>query len=181
LKLKVLTMLGIPIIMIAILSYFSYPWIAIYIGIHLEPNPPSPDIKYGEFPFRLEYEINGERKVIEDTLICEYDGIGSDEAQGKYRTWKRRLASGNERITLQKISDTKEIFYTPGRAEYYMGDLKYSGKYVHSFPNAVIFEKEGRMTSNRFIDADQLVEQYNIKLISWDYTQPIKNTFTKGK
>ena len=29
--------------------------------------------------------------------------------------------------------------------------------------------------------ADQLLEQYKIKLISWDYTQPIKNNFSTTK
>ena len=50
-----------------------------------------PEIRYGEFPFRLEYEINGERFVIEDTVICEFDGIGWNEAQGKFRKWKDYL------------------------------------------------------------------------------------------
>ncbi len=51
----------------------------------------------GEFPFCLEYEIKGKRSVIQDTLICEYDGIGINEGQGKYREWKEHLASGKHK------------------------------------------------------------------------------------
>ncbi len=90
------------------------PWLLLFIGIQLGPNPPRPEITYGEFPFRLEYEINGERKVIQDTLICKFDGFGSDEGRGKYRKWKTRLASGNERLTLLKVDETMEIYYSGG-------------------------------------------------------------------
>ncbi len=31
------------------------------------------------------------------------------------------------------------------------------------------------------IPADELLTKYNIKLISWDYTQPIKNNFSTTK
>lgn len=180
-KVKLFTIIGIPLLLIlAIITYYALPWLLIYIGIQLEPNPPRPEITYGEFPFRLEYEINGQRKVIEDTLICEFDGFGSDEGRGKYRKWKQRLASGNERITFLKVDDSKEIYFFPGSAEYYMGDLDI-GKNDSSFPNAVYVSKDGRMTTSGLIRADQLIKEYNIKLISWDASQPIKNNFSPSK
>lgn len=172
-------MLGIAFLfVIAIVVCIAWPWLAILIGIQLEPNPPRPEIAYGEFPFRLEYEINGQRKVLQDTLICEYDGIGADEGRGKYRKWKQRLANGNERITLLRIDETQEIYYSSGSANYYMGDLETGREYQHGFPNALIIEKEGRFTSNRLIRADQLLKEYNIKLISWEASPPIINNFS---
>jgi hypothetical protein len=162
-------------------------------GISILPNPSKPEITCGEFPLRLVYEINGETKVIEDTLICEYDGIGMDEGQGKYRKWKGHLASGKERLLLLEVdnpvalrSDRKivkqEIYYPIGSARYYMGDMKEYERYKQSFPNASYFEKyENGGASSGIIRADELLEKYNIKLISWDYTQPIKNKFTENK
>lgn len=180
-KEKIHLLLGIPVLLvIVIVAYIALPWLFIFVGIWLEPNPPRPEIRYGEFPFRLEYEINGQRIVIEDTLICEYDGIGADEGRGKYRKWKQKLTSGNERITLLKVGDKKETYYHPGSAKYYMGDFDSPIEYQHRFPDANIFEKEGGITSNRLIRADQLLEQYNIKLISWDYTEPINNSFSNS-
>lgn len=83
------------LLVLAVVVYFSVlPWAMIALGMLISPNPPRPEITYGEFPFSLEYEINGHRKVIEDTLIGEYDGIGMNEGIGKYRKWKWRLASG---------------------------------------------------------------------------------------
>lgn len=168
----------ILVISILVIGFLSMPWLLIFTGIQQEPDPPRPEITYGEFPFRLEYEINGQRKVIEDTLICEYDGVGMDEGRGKYRKWKKILATGKERITLLKADDTKEIYYSPGSANYYMGDYG-DATYKHNFPNASIKQTNGSIVSNGLINADQLLEEYNIKLISWDYTPPIKNRFSE--
>ena len=31
--------------------------------------------KYGELDYSIVYEFNGETETINDTLVCEYDGI----------------------------------------------------------------------------------------------------------
>ena len=56
----------------------------------------SPEITYGEFPFYVEYEKNGERYIIEDTIICEFTGIVHSLGISKVRTWDMSLKSGNE-------------------------------------------------------------------------------------
>jgi hypothetical protein len=178
LNLKMVMIIGIPLLLLfAIVVYFTMPWIAIYLGIQSEPNPPSPTTKYGEFPFRLEYEIDGKRMVIQDTLICEYDGVGADEGRGKYRKWKQRLASGEDRLTLLKLDENKEIIFPPGDAQYYMGDRDDTSMEQTLFPNALLLKKEGRITIEELISADQLLDEYNIKLISWNSSEPIKNSF----
>ncbi|MCQ4936301.1 hypothetical protein [Anaerotignum propionicum] len=179
------------LIIFAIVFYVTvYPWLMIGVGINLLPNPQKPVITYGEFPFRLVYEINGETKVVEDILICEYDGIGMDEGQGKYRKWKGYLASGEERLLLLEVDNPaalrsnrkvvkQEIYYSTGSARYYMGDMKDYETYKQSFPDALYFEKyDDGGTSNGVIRADELYEKYRIKLKSWDYSQPIENEFT---
>ncbi|PPA80809.1 hypothetical protein C4A76_25240 [Brevibacillus laterosporus] len=174
------TMIIVLIVFVAIIAYFTvWPWVMIFFGSSLLPNPPRPEITYGEFPFRLEYEIKGKRIVIQDTLICEYDGIGINEGQGKYREWKEHLASGKQQILLLKIDDSKEIYYDPGPAQYYMGDMHEGVTYIHGFPDARYFKKyaDGN-TRDGIIPADELLTKYNIKLKSWDYTQPIKNNFS---
>lgn len=148
-----------------------------YLGIQLGPNPPKPEITYGEFPFRLVYEIDGQRKVIQDTLICEYDGVGANEGVGKFRRWKERLASGNEQITLLHVNDKTEIYYPAGSAKYYMGDLEKYGKYIPIFPDAGIIQKDGDTTWDSRISADELLQKYHIKLIDWEIKPPIENRF----
>ncbi|WP_336297944.1 hypothetical protein [Aneurinibacillus uraniidurans] len=84
-KSKILLTLGIPLLLVVVIvAYLTLPWLFILVHIQLQPNPPRPEIIYGEFPFRLEYEINGQRKVIENILICEFDGFGANEGIGKF-------------------------------------------------------------------------------------------------
>jgi hypothetical protein len=177
LKKLIIAVISLPLfLLLAAGVYVTVPWLILYTGIQSAPNPPLPKITYGEFPFRLEYELDGERKVIEDTVICEFDGFGSNEGSGKYRKWKNRLASGDTeaRITLLQISDTKKIVYYAGSADYYMGDQVTHYLNNFSFPNAVIYEGSG---GTRLVREEQLLNDYHIKLISWDYTQPILNSF----
>ena len=163
-----------------VICIVALPWALIYIGLLLQPDPPRPEITYGEFPFKLVYEINGERKVIQDTVICEYDGVGMDEGQGKYRKWKKQYVSGDKNITLLKISNNSEIVYSEGSASYYMGDLKEYEQFNPLFPDAIIIEKDIGSTREGLIRADELLEKYHIKLISWEPSRPIKNTFIES-
>ncbi|CCF16513.1 putative uncharacterized protein [Brevibacillus laterosporus GI-9] len=176
---------------VSVIIYFTvWPWVMISLGISSLPNPTKPEITSGEFPFRLVYMINGETKVIEDTLICEYDGIEMDEGHGKYRKWKERLGSGNQKVLLlnadgapgiafhSKKTLSQVVYYEPGPAWYYMGDDERGNGYEHGFPNASFSEQyQDGSGANGIIQEDELLKKYNIRLISWDYTQPIKNNF----
>ena len=147
------------------------------------PKPPEPKITHGEFPFRLVYEIDGETKVVEDVLICEYDGFGANAARGKYRQWKSYLASGNTRITLFRNEEI-EIFYTPNinhweAGAFYMGDTEIYSSINEVFPNAWYTSDFGNKQVNSYIiSADEMWEKYKIKLISWEPSSPIQNTFS---
>ncbi|MBJ6362779.1 hypothetical protein ACFOQM_16165 [Paenibacillus sp. GCM10012307] len=180
-------------IFIIILIIVTLPWTLLFIGLKLQPNPEIPEIKYGEFPFRLTYSINGVTKVIEDTLICEYDGIGMNEGIGKYIKWKSHLASGKNNILLLNVDSPQgialdettikqEIYFDPGPAWYYMNDTRLGSEYKHIYPDASFKEEyqDGR-SAEGIIEKDELLEKYNIKLIGWEYTQPIINNFSTTK
>ncbi len=191
---KLLLVLGILLLLaFAFIVYIAWPWILLFTGIQLGPTPPKPEITYGEFPFRLEYEINGERKVIQDTLICEFDGFDANEAYGKFRKWKERLASGKQNVLLLNTDGApglvfgnktveQVIYYDPGPAWYYMGDNERGGGYEHTYPNASFSEQyQDGSGAKGIIQADELLKNYNIKLISWVSTPPIVNNFPKTK
>jgi hypothetical protein len=137
--------------------------------------PQKPKITYGEFPFTLVYEINGEERIIKDTLICEYDGVQwvGDFVYG-HNSWKESLKSGNERIVLLQIDETSVIYYPiADLAYYYMGDgaVRDTGCYQ----NAVIthFGKG----ANQVIDAEELFNKYSIRILDWEIAPPITNSF----
>ena len=169
----------IPLPLIVLLLFFgpALPFLGMYCNSLFEPNPPLPEITYGEFPFRLEYEINGERIVIEDTVICKFDGVGVD-VFGKHLKWKRYLASGIEWVTLYYIDDLKSIRFITGSAQYYLGEYEKEGEdiaddkiYIYEKPNS------GIIPAGKLISLDELRDIYGITIISWQPSPPIESTF----
>lgn len=169
--------------------FFGLPWLLINLGIRAMPDPPKPKITYGEFPFCLEYEIDGQIVVVEDTLVCEYGGISADEGRGKFRNWKSHLSSGKDKLVLLKVENPAEnwmgtprsqiIYYDPGAARYYMGDMGEDVSYTHSFPNASVYEEyEDGSTKSGTINAKELYDLFKIRLLDWKYTPPIENEFS---
>lgn len=144
--------------------------------------PDKPVIKHGEFPFCLTYEANGDIYEVKDTLLCDYDGFEANAAQGVYRRWKSYLKSGNKRIILFKNSNI-EIFFSPNinsqkTGAYYMGDHEICDRINISFPNAwYTYDYENKQVNSYIISSDELWEMYKIKLLSWNISPPINNTF----
>ena len=138
------------------------------------PEPPQPEITYGEFPFRLVYELDGKEIVVEDIKICEYDGVISG-SNGKHRKWKGYLASDSDNRNVFITADgTREIYCYIGSAEYYMNDEMYPEKQPlqpHVY-NVMLNDNHGTMLS-----LEELLEKYKIKIISLETTPPIINTF----
>lgn len=144
------------------------------------PNPPEPQIQYGEFPFEIVLEIDGEAKTFNDIYICEYDGIGSNEGVGKYRTWKGYIKGTGKGTILIKEVDNKHIYCSVGAADIYMGDCEpyYEGGEI-PVNEPVIYSKEhdknGGTTSHTFNETD--MEEHGIKIISYNFSPPITNLF----
>ena len=172
--------ISIPILcLFIVIVCIMLPWITIGIGIALQPNPPTPEIKYGEFPFKLTYEINGEEKIVEDTIICKFEGFGADEGRGKYRKWKMYLASDNkeDKVFLLNVDKTTNIFYTIGSAEYYMNDIV-NGWHVSDYSIVsfdAIFVKSNGLSGT--VRAIELLSEYGIRIISFSSSDPIINNF----
>lgn len=170
-------------IIIAVLLIIAI-WIVVglwFLSGGFFPNPAKPEITHGEFPFRLVYEINGETKVVEDILICEYDGFGANAAIGKYRQWKSYLASGNTRITLLKNEEI-EIFYTPDinqhAAAVYMGDTEIYSSINEIFPNAwYTSDYENKQVNAYIISDEDMWKKYKLRLIDWEIAPSIQNIF----
>lgn len=168
------------------------PWIVIGLGSILQTNPATPEVRYGEFSFRLEYTVKGETKVIEDILICEYDGIGWNEGTGKYLKWKSHYASGANKLILLKFDNTtslslikkdqivkqQEVYYDPGFAGYYMGDESFVEGQGALFSDAAFYEvfENGDIVKG-IVRSKDLNEKYDLTILSWTIEPPIVNNF----
>lgn len=146
--------------------------------------PEKTEITYGEFPFTITYEVNGEMKKVEDAVVCEYDGIKNLGTAGKYRTWKSKLKSGNERVTLLRSEEENkicEITISPGLPEYYMGDFiqdktEYEKNMLDDRYLGYIEWKDGEQTGIS-ISKEEVYERFKLKVIEMDFSEPIENVF----
>lgn len=118
--------ISVMAVIFAIFMFLIGKWVLLFIGLMQLEEPEKPQITKQEFSFTLIYSIDGEIKKIEDTLICEFDGIGIDEARGKYLEWKGTFKSGKEEIILwegrNKKGKKQVIYYNVPAPGYYMGD-----------------------------------------------------------
>ena len=156
---------------IALFIMILSPWLIMLGCSILSENPPVPQVKYAEFPFELEYEVDGKITKVEDVVICKYDGIGFGDS-GKFLKWKKWVASTGEEDFLILSEENKKIFCTVGEADYYMGEIQTEEVLT---PIIYIDEREGSIT-NSSAEPEKL-EKYNIKIINYKFTQPIKNKF----
>ncbi len=150
----------------------------------LMPKPPEPEIKYGEFPFCITYEVNGEIRTKEDVVICEYDGIENRGTAGKYRKWKARLKSGEKRVTLlqgEKNNVLYEITIGYGQPEYYMGDYNQDKAYYENsmqddrYIGLIQWDKDAQ--KGCVITKEQALKDYCIKILDMEFAEPINNSF----
>ena len=138
--------------------------------------PPRPEHTYGEFPFSLIYEINGERKEIKDTLVIKYEGMGYNEGLGWYNKWDmyykkakrepiteiyRELVTGVGHIT---------IFYELGDHEYYMGIDDEDDFFIRFEPGDIVISSP---TDTRVITEEELYNTYNIRIIEKSISPPL--------
>ncbi|MBQ9921792.1 MAG: hypothetical protein IJO52_06375 [Clostridia bacterium] len=171
-------------------------WVLIAIAFQFSSETPMPMVTYGEFPFRLVYEIDGEIFEINDAYVCEFDGFSSpDGAAATSRVWKTYLKSGNERTTLLK-TDEFEIFCSKINAYIYMNEPDYIGKafekpiethptirFVNDFEKRAVSSSEGELTGiyniqfPKSLTDDEAWEEYKLRIISWECPPPIENKF----
>lgn len=172
----VIIVVGIALLpSILILSLNLFAWSAIFVGGMLSPNPPKPEITYAEFPFEVVYEIDGETITINDVYVCEFDGFGWNEGVGKHRKWKGYIkSSGEEELLLLKDGDLK-FAISVGSPKYYMSDPDCA--YSENTPSIYYIKREFGGIAYGVLGIEPMLEQYKLKLVSWEFSKPIKNSF----
>ena len=188
---KTLIITGIIGVVVCVLVALFYLFVisgAFLMFTYFAPNPPKPEITYGEFPFTLTYELDGEIKTMEDTLICEYDGVEWTNSGSKERKWKYRFKSGREEIILIDFSDKDEIhelgykmlnlYFFCGSPEYYMGETENFRRHPEDMKMIHYHyqTKEGKIGGSAY-SLDEAFEKYKVKIIDWKITEPIENKF----
>ena len=135
-------------------------------------HPDKPEIERAEIPFVLEYEYQGEKRVIEDAMIYEYEGDSFALDGGTSRDWNYRMRDNEDYGFYYIDPETYPDFYIhiDMNAEYYMGAPDYD--YEPEEPYIRYCDETGA----EYWEYDE-IEELDIKILSWSDPQPIENTF----
>lgn len=137
-----------------------------------------PEKKYAEFPFSLTYKIDDKIITIDNTFVCEFKGVGWDTGRGFYRKWDGYVKeTGLENVLICEDSQRK-IFCRVGEPRYYMGDEQYLYWKDNSLspPHLYMVKKTANYD---FMSVDEIKQTYGIEIMSWEFSEPIKNSFKK--
>ena len=139
---------------------------------------PRPEIKTGEFNFSVTYEFNGEITTLSGVYVCEYNGTYWSLDGGYHRDWKGYIKDGTteEIIKLATADDggivELNLHFDP---KHFMGDSYWAEDDPFSPWMSIRLEDEEGLTFEN--DADIIAETYGARIISFEYDEPIKNTF----
>ena len=147
---------------------------------------PRPEIKVGEFAFSVTYELNGKTKTVSGVYVCEFAGTDWALDGGYSRAWDSYIEYGYKAQLSYSEDDSVVIGLTENDdtmwldfgfdPEYFMGDPGWASWEGVPEPALSI----GITTEEGFYfetDAAVIEETYGAKLISYEYAEPIENTF----
>ena len=145
---------------------------------------PQPEIKEGEFNFSLTYEVDGETKVIDGVYVCEYEGINR-QLDGIALDWNGYI-KGHENNCEYEIKTTDEgviMMDLDLSPRYFMADPSYADLFYEdeeAKPEAVLYVTSNSMGDVESAENEVSISTYegdDVKIISFEYDQPIANTY----
>lgn len=170
----------------------------------ISPRAPRPEIRHGEFSFRLEYEVQGERVIVTDTIIVEHAGTSWNAGFGNHNVWNSRLESDGDEVIELFRSDKDVVFINvlsnlSGNYLLEQSDISHPREGLPPVirvsldsENSNSWQEEQILTvftddepanfnafngSKWHISPEDLLSEYGIELISWENDPPIENSF----
>lgn len=143
---------------------------------------PRPEIKEGRFNFSVTYEIKGETNTFSAVYVCEFNGTNWSVDGGYSRDWDIHVEGDyegdNYSAILGKVDDGGSIHLHFGLyPEYFMGDPE-TGDWGLPEPSIAIVYPENELGEMIQIgDPIELERDYGIRIVSYEYDEPIANTF----
>ncbi len=176
-KVLIIALLSLVFIFFAI---FILPWVIMAVGMNAleyqvsrKDVPPEPIVQYAEFPYTLEYSLNGNIVKVEDTVICEYTGVDSF----KERSWSSSQTAIDV-MTGQFGDEYIDVSFLLPRAEEYMGD---SANVVDedTVLKIRVYSTIGKVTDYEDMTTKKFSKKYDLELevINFETAYSIDNTF----
>ena len=144
---------------------------------------PRPEVKEGRFDFSITYELNGDVKTLKCVYVCEFDGTSWSIEGGDFsRDWRSHTEGDFEgddySAVIGKTEDGGDIILFFGiYPEYFMGDTEMGGRGAPE-PDIYISYDRGEGVYDLIQEDDVIEEVYGVKLLGYEYDEPIENSFT---
>ena len=138
-----------------------------------------PTVTEHEFPFSITYELKGKTETFEGVYAVSYTGNGgytkvtTRQYEGKFIS-NREDADTSMILSLENEGRDGTIYlHTHLYADYLMGDPQYDYFTNYAYEPVLVY------TDPDYVDHEdaETVLQHGAKLISWEYPEPIENTF----
>ena len=137
---------------------------------------PMPEIEEGRFDFSVTYEIDGEVMTYSGVYVCKLDGVLTTFV-GSSLEWGGYIENEEEIDIPIQTNDEGVVYLNCGfLPEYFMGDPN-ADYYEAPAPNLYMIY-HGSTPDDLDITSDEtVIAELGVKLISWEYADPIENTF----
>lgn len=137
--------------------------------------PSKPKQKTAEFPFTLVYEYNGEQFTVEESIVCEFEGISFSLEGGNSRDWNCYVTNNEEygQYYLDREKYPTLYIQIPLNADYLMGAPNSNPAYI----NPYIFFTEDSTGTTYYEEAE--IKSVGAKIISWKVAKPLVNNIKK--
>lgn len=139
---------------------------------------PVPEIKEGRFNFSFTYEMNGEEITYNGVYICEFDGIYTS-CNGAGRDWTGHIEGLGraDDVLIQTNNDGNIYIGFAFCPDYLMGDPYYADYEPYTEPTLYIAYHSDDPNSMMYDSELDFMAEYGIRIISYDYPEPIENKY----
>ncbi|MBQ4052590.1 MAG: hypothetical protein IJD09_02970 [Clostridia bacterium] len=161
------------------------------IAVFFNRNEPRPEIDSGEFPFRIVYEVEGEKKIIEDLIIIKYKGTDYNLDRVTPYEWNSTFASGRKKSEILNSLNLDNglvlyegmlengkayaVMINLGSNPYYMGYL--SDEYVPGNILIATYDldtKSGTRYHFTEIEESDLPSLCGFKMLETEFSKPVQ-------
>ena len=135
-----------------------------------------PTIPQHDFLFAITYELNGKTETFEGVYSVSYVGNDGyvDATTRQYEgTFTSNREDADTTLILSSGMDYSIYLYTNFNPDYLMGDPEYDYFSDRPFAPQLVYS---HFDAGSYDDEQTLLE-HGAKLISWEYPEPIENTF----
>ena len=139
---------------------------------------PVPEVKEGRFDFSITYEVDGVENTYSGVYVCKYDGIYVTFI-GEGRVWEGTVENLGTDIAIAVKTVGNVVIYIDFGLDpkYFMSDPEHQGEE----PAPIIYGQatDEETGEENFFGDEEIYENYGVRIISYEYAEPIENSYNE--